>query len=145
MFKITIMSHITCNQCNAARVSNFVNEYSLSLSINGHNISSIQSAINFFEIEELININCNENECQNGYGKRTLQFCHSPKHLIIHLKRFIVTHNGSMKINKKILLNDRISINNVDVGQQQHYSLISFESFRRINQSWSLYMQLFNQ
>ena len=40
-------------------------------------------------------------------------------------KRFIVTHNGSMKINKKILINDRISINNVDKRQQQHYSLIS--------------------
>ena len=86
MFKITIMSQITCNQCNAAKDSNFVNEYSLSLSISGDNILCIQNSINFLENEELININCNENECQNGYGKRTLQFCHSPKHLIIHLK-----------------------------------------------------------
>ena len=51
MFKITIISPITCNECNTARDANFVNEYSLSVSICDRNIFSIQNAINFFENE----------------------------------------------------------------------------------------------
>ena len=90
-------------------------------SITCHNIDSIQKAINFFQNEELIEVNCNINQCQSKCGKRTFKFLHSSKYLIMHLKRFIGNDNGSIKINKKIFINDRISINN---GKQQ-YSLIS--------------------
>ena len=61
----------------------------------------------------------------SGYGKRTLQFFHSSKYLIKNLKRFMTNNKESIKINKEIFINDRISINNVDMRQQQQYSIIS--------------------
>ena len=48
IFTITIMSHITCNQCNAVIDSNFLNEYSLSLSISDRNILTISEYNKYF-------------------------------------------------------------------------------------------------
>ena len=68
MFNITMINEITCSKCNIYRFDdNVVNEHALSISVDGNNINSIQDAIDFFQSNEIINVNCNINGCKNQY------------------------------------------------------------------------------
>ena len=58
MFATKMIIQTRCNACNNSRNDNIVTENALSVSIDNMKIKSIQDAINFFQVEELISANC---------------------------------------------------------------------------------------
>jgi hypothetical protein len=125
MFSTTMIIQTICNICNHNRDDNIVSENVLSVSIDKNAINSVQDAIQFFQKEELINVDCNINGCTSKLGKRTFQFFHSPNYLMINLKRFAKKPNGKLiKVHKNIEINESIIIKNGDFGTQKQYSLI---------------------
>jgi Ubiquitin carboxyl-terminal hydrolase len=123
MFMTTMIIQTRCNKCTNSRNDNVVSENALSVSIDNHNIKSIQEAVNFFQKQELINVNCDINGCASKLGKRIIKLIHSSNYLIINLKRFALSNGKPIKIHKKIKINENIILKN-DIIDQKCYSLI---------------------
>jgi ubiquitin C-terminal hydrolase len=120
LFVMSTISEITCVKCNFLHNPNISTEHTLSIPIDDKNIQSIQDAVNLFEENELLTINCNERGCTCTLGQSKFFLFHTSNYLIIHLKRF--TLKGA-KNQKKIFINNCISIKNKYM--EKIYSLIS--------------------
>jgi len=77
LFGITTISQIKCIECKVYHNPDIVYEHSLSVPIDNDNIYSIQDAIDLFQINETLDLNCNENGCISKFGQRSFQLFQS--------------------------------------------------------------------
>jgi uncharacterized UBP type Zn finger protein len=104
LFKITIISRVTCSKCKRERNPNIVNENALSIPISDLSIRSVKDAIDLFQKKEALSINCGMNNCRSKDGVRTFEFMHSSDYLIINFKRFEQIGIEQFSKTKKIFL-----------------------------------------
>ena len=70
LFSIKTVSEITCCLCNFSHISNIAYEHAISIPID-NKVQCIQDAINLFQENELLTVNCDKNECKSMLGQRS--------------------------------------------------------------------------
>ena len=86
LFCINTIDQTICNQCGIKNTPKIVAQHALSVSIGDNTINSVQDAIDSFQEEETLELNCGS--CQSVTARKSLQFFNSSKYLIIQLERF---------------------------------------------------------
>jgi ubiquitin C-terminal hydrolase len=120
LFCITTLDQTTCNNCENNHEPQIISQHALSVPIDNNAIKSVQNALDSFQEEETLKLNCNL--CESVIARKTSQLFHSSTYLIIQLKRFKKTSDTVFTKNtKNIMVNDTIIIDNDHISKR--YSL----------------------